>query len=305
MNITLSSINRKKSNFVWEENCIPCFDELIISWGASRPSQGTYLIQASLFIENWTPWFDYALWGASYQCTFHQKNSVVEVLQDLIHVLQDKKATGFKIRVQAKNGASLEEFRQLHASMINRTIHHLDSSVNPCHSLCLDVPGLSQIVLSKTLGMRICSPTSLTSAIRYLLKSDTACPLEFAKSVLDLQFDIYGNWALNTAQAGHLLGKTWSCFALRFHSFNQVIAQLKKGFPCVVSIKGPLINSAAPYASGHLVVVKGYDATNKHVLCMDPAFPTHEETDVKYPLQDFLAAWNRRLGLAYVFEKSC
>ena len=59
-----------------------------------------------------------------------------------------------------------------------------------------------------------------------------------------------------------------------------------------------------PYEEGHLIVVKGYDASKKRVLCMDPAYPTNAETNVEYPYEAFMDAWGRRRRLAYLFSKA-
>lgn len=108
---------------------------------------------------------------------------------------------------------------------------------------------------------------------------------------------------LNTAQASHKLGNPWNCFVARFTNFNQIVDQLRKGYPVVVSVKGPLKGSALPYESRHLLVVKGYDSKKQEVFCMDPAFSANELTHVTYALDDFLVAWGRRKGIAYVFDQ--
>ena len=142
------------------------------------------------------------------------------------------------------------------------------------------------MALSDERSKRLCSPTSTTAVIRFLSQSSLPSPLSFADSVVDTAFDIYGNWILNTAQASHLLKKPWTCCVVRLTSFDQVIRQLQKGYPVVVSVKGPLNGGATPYESGHLLVIKGYDSEKQEVFCMDPAFPTDELTLVSYDLND-------------------
>jgi hypothetical protein len=36
---------------------------------------------------------------------------------------------------------------------------------------------------------------------------------------------------------------------------------------------------------------------------MDPAFPADHQTHVRYPLPEFLEAWNRRGRVAYIFTQ--
>ena len=72
----------------------------------------------------------------------------------------------------------------------------------------------------------------------------------------------------------------------------------------MISVRGPLPGSALPYKSGHLLVVIGFDAEEKEVICMDPAFNTNAETRVRYKLYDLLQAWKRRKNVAYTFSSS-
>jgi hypothetical protein len=134
------------------------------------------------------------------------------------------------------------------------------------------------------------------------LNSQELQPLHFADRVFDSAFDIYGNWILNTAQAAHELGPLWNCFVTRLTYFGQILEQLHRGLPVIVSIQGELPGSVKPYDSGHLLVVRGYRAETNSVLCMDPAFPTDDSTHVEYALEDFVTAWQRRHGLAYIFS---
>jgi hypothetical protein len=90
----------------------------------------------------------------------------------------------------------------------------------------------------------------------------------------------------------------------RLLDFEALYQQLDRGVPVIVSVRGPLPGSASPYAKGHLLVVRGYDASSQKVLCMDPAFPADEKTLVSYELSDFIQAWDRRGNLAYILVPS-
>jgi hypothetical protein len=294
---------RKCGTFIWEEIGVKPFDELIVSWSAERPVKGSYLIQVSLLTLEWSPWLDYALWSSEEQHTFKKKlpKLSIQVYQDVVEVLGDK-ARGFRIRVIANENTSLENFRTLYISSIDRDHHSI--TFIPLEKIAVDlkVNGLSQMALLDERRQRLCSPTSTTAVINFLEDSLNLSPLEFANSVVDSAFDIYGNWILNTAQAAHILGKSWHCFVARMNSFNQIIDQLMKGYPVVASIKGDLKGGALPYEFGHLIVVTGYDSESRQVSCMDPAFSTNNSTCIKYALNEFLTAWRRRQGLAYIFQ---
>jgi len=288
--------------FIWEEQNLAPFDELLVSWDAARPKQGHYLISVSLFSSEWSPWFDYAFWGASDQYTFSSSSAPYKIFQDTIELIDGQKATAFRMRVVAMDGAHAKEVRALHACATDLKHQKVSLLVNESlASILLPVPGLSQAALAHERRMHLCSPTSLTAVINYLSPYTGLSAVSFAETVHDSAFDIYGNWVLNTAQASHVLGRPWHCYVGRFTSLKELHEQLSLGYPVVVSIRGPLTGSALPYSSGHLIVVKGYDALTKKVVCMDPAFPDDRSTHVCYDAEDFLEAWSRRGGVAYMF----
>lgn len=304
MRRVLRECEKDRLECIWEETKLDPFDDVVVSWEAERPKVGSYLIQLSLDIAGWSPWFDYALWSAHSQHTFMKSlpEAGIQVFQDTVEVLGGKKASGLKIRVMAQDGASLEKFRALSISAIDRSKHAVSAKHSDHDSIELDISGISQVALPDDRRMRLCSPTSTTAVIRFLSRSSDLMPLKFADSIFDSAFDIYGNWILNTAQASHELGGAWRCYVSRLNSINPILDQLHKGYPVVVSVRGPLKGSPLPYESGHLLVVKGYDAKSQQVCCMDPAFPTNELTHVAYDLNDFLTAWGRRFGMAYIFD---
>jgi hypothetical protein len=302
---SLSPQEKKTSVVTWEKKNTTPFDELIISWDAKRPPRGNYLIKTSLFINNkWSDWLIYAYWDDNNQYTIKDQPAAGSVKAGLAatSVLNGDKAYGFRVQINANEGANLHNFRTIHASSIDRSSHKVDGIIQEPHFIELKVPRLSQMSLGTDDKDRICSPTSLTAVMRYL-KGSLYNPLAIAPHVMDTAWNIYGNWIFNTAQAIHELGAPWHCFVARLKSFNDIIEQLKKGYPVVVSVQGPLPGSASGYESGHLMVIRGYNPHEKKVLCMDPAFPTDDETYVEYNLDDFLIAWQRRLGLAYMFYK--
>lgn len=302
----LNDADKQKEVFIWQVRDLKPFDELIISWNARRPHAGAYLLQASLYTSEWSPWIDYAYWGSRRQHTFKENNlsAFIKNTQDVLTV-SGITATGFKARVIAQENASLKTFRAMYASPIDRRNHAMDKTTSSRKTIKLDLQGISQFSSPSEYNPRICSPASMTSVLRYLQKQTVLTHIDFADQVWDSNFDIFGNWILNIAQASHILGENWRCAVAHFHSFDQIYDLLQDGLPVVVSVKGPLSGSALPYSSGHLLAVKGYDAEKRAVICMDPAFPENDLTHVEYPLEDFLNAWSRRSGITYVFVYKC
>lgn len=294
------------STYHWEVVANNDFDELLISWDAARPVKGNYKIYVSVKVDEWSPWLLYAQWGKEDQKGFlsEVKGSVVRVYQDAVEVLEGKKGKEFKIRVVGEEGTSLSDFAALHVSASDMSKFNPNHLLKEPSSVTVPVKGLSQMALQDSRNERLCSPTSTTAVVRYLKNNDSLNPIQFAEHVWDGQFDMFGNWVFNTAQASAELGSNWSCWVARLSGFNEILTSLKEGMPVVISIRGPLNGSAKPYSSGHLIVVKGYDHDKKEVLCMDPAFESDNKTDVRYSLDDLIQAWERRKCIAYLFKKS-
>lgn len=305
----LPSSAAQNHTYRWETPSLSPFDELLISWNAQRPSCGHYVILVSVYTSEWSPWLLYAVWGSRHQYSFHDQAHAgsLESFQDQVQLLKGQVATGFRLRIEARQGASLAHFHTLHACS-----SHL-ASFNKCSSyptsffssIQLSVPGLSQLALNHPRATSFCSPTSTTAVIRYLLAHDQLTPLPFTEKVYDAGFDIYGNWAFNVAQAFVELGPAWSCWTARLAGFDSLFSYLQQDLPIIASVKGQLTGSLMPYTNGHLLVVRGYEASTRRVLCMDPAFPSDEQTHQAYDLDEFMHVWSQRYYLAYLFGRKC
>lgn len=291
---------------VWIEENLSPFDELMLSWNASRPIDGAFLFYISVKIDDdWSPWLLYASWGSVQQSSFLNmvEASSIKVYQDALEVLDGKKARGFQIKITPEDGALISDIHGVHVY----TNGDKEKQLQP-HDACLPtihlpVPGLSQMTLDHIRHKDLCSPTSTTAVTRYLSNNSAIDPVDFAQNVWDSGFDIYGNWVFNVAEAAARLGNAWDCWVERLHGFDHIYNYLSLGTPVIVSVKGPLPGSALPYAKGHLMAVIGYDSLNQKIICMDPGFPTDNDTHVSYDLSDFVQAWSRRGYVAYVFKK--
>lgn len=291
----------------WQQTDLQPFDELILSWNGSRPIQGHYLFYIRAYTDSWSPWLLYATWGSSGQSSFlnEAKDHKLRVYQDALEVMEGHKATGFEIKIVTEQEACLQNIHHLHvytnSDRIKEPQAHSHTYVSPVH---LEVGGLSQMVLDHKRCQDLCSPTSVTAVSRYLSKNQTLNPVNLAQNAWDSGFDIFGNWAFNVAESANQLGSDWSVWVQRLTSFDQIYHNLHQKTPVIVSIRGPLKGGALAYAKGHLLAVIGYDPQDKKVICMDPAFPTDQQTHVRYNLSDFMEAWNRRGNIAYVFNKN-
>lgn len=288
----------------WKEENLPPFDELMISWNSYRPIEGKFLFYVSVKLKQWSPWLLYASWGSDGQSSFQStlEEAPVRVYQDVLAVLDGKKATAFQIKIVSE-GPSIDNIHGLHVYTNSDKADEWQGPNLVLNSIDLQVPGLSQMTLDHKRHGDLCSPASTTAVVRYLSSDYTIDPVNFALKAWDSGFDLFGNWVLNVAQGAVHLGKKWDAWVDRFNSFNDIYKFLELGTPVVVSVRGPLPGSAQPYAHGHLIAVTGYDACNQKVICMDPAFLTDDETRVSYAFADFVQAWSRRGNIAYVFRK--
>ncbi len=277
------------------------FDELILSWNGLRPSIGKWTFWVSLLQGQWSPWIRYAEWGHNTQKTYQHSiiGSRIESYQDAVYA-KDGLCTAFRIKVTCQNGTNLENLHSLYACISNLS----NFAISPPKDLppiqLSNFPKISQLILNHPRAKDFCSPASTSAVISYLSKTKI-CPIEFAKKVHDMEFDIYGNWILNTAQSYEELKEMFRIRTQRLGSFQTLHSYLLKGLPVIVSVRGPLPGSYLPLTFGHLLTVIGYK--DEKVLCMDPAFPEDAKTHVAYNLNDFLAAWARRQNIAYVFTQ--
>ncbi len=300
--------NIQNNSLIWAQKQTTPFEELLITWNASRPTRGHYSIYVSVKTGNWSPWLLYATWGNAFQkgTVSTLENLPVRVYQDAVETLEGALGNGFKVKIIAEKGADISGLKSIHVCSSKPNSMVVSSQcIDITKSYQLAVNGLSQMALIDERGNRLCSPTSTTAVIRFLKNEDTLDPIQFAENVWDASFDIFGNWVFNVAEAyNQIKDASISCWVERLTGFQNILERLQEGFPVVISVRGPLTGSAQSYKSGHLLAVIGFDSKTREVICMDPAFDKNSETQVRYNLEDLVTAWNRRKNVAYIFRKA-
>lgn len=271
-----------------QQNTLP-FNELILSWNGLRPHKGKWTFFVSLKDSHW---LKFAEWSAVGQKSFQDQNEFAKSHQDVVTAKEF--STEFRVKVE---GDELDRLHRLNVCISNTNETEITPPQDLAPVLLKNGPRQSQQVLVHPRHKDLCSPTSTTTALGYLGKRID--PVDFANRIHDQQFDIYGNWILNIAEAYHQ--SQIPCHVERLKDFTTLHTHLMKNKPVVVSVKGPLPGAPAPYASGHLICVIGY--RENRVVCIDSAYPDNESTFVSYDLSDFLTAWNRRRNLSYIFER--
>ncbi len=293
-------IRRVSDFYFWEEKEVGSFNELILSWNALRPSSGSYRFFISIYLEEWTPWLFYAEWGSQGQWSSSDVALDGQICLDQDILTSVSRATGFRIRVCVEGGAVFTDISALFVYLNSDTAceQEFDSE---SHGILLPLQGISQMQLLHERRSHLCSPTSTTAVIHYLLQKRELIPELFAQKVWDRGSDIFGHWVFNVAAAFESLGPSWRCWVERLQGFSDVYQRLVQGLPTIVSVKGPLQGGALPYLGGHLMVVIGFHAQKKQIICMDPAFALQEGTIVSYDFMSFMQAWRMRGFLSYIF----
>ena len=296
---------------IWvEENTKP-FTELIISWNALRPIQGSFVFKGSVkTINGWGPWYKFAEWKKDSQLTFFNSRATdVHVKSVRLEVQRNMLGHGFRVMVEAKDGADISNIHALFGCVSDLRQYKMNHGIAALPSVILkDVPRQSQMVLDHPRSKDLCCPTSMAMIVRYFnTKYDgvVSKPLhqeavDFADLAHDHGADVYGSWPLNIAQAYEAAKGRVFFRAERLNSFKDLHEYLNKKIPVSVSVRGLLRGGAKTYNSGHYMVVVGWNADKQTILCIDPAFGASKRTLRAYDARHFLAAWSRSRNLSYI-----
>ena len=301
--------NNNKTIALFAKENIPAFSQLMFSWNAIRPTVGYYsfLVSArNAHTKQWGVWHHMIDWGINIQRSYLGKS---DGFTRYVHVRLETEngqvADAFRIKIEACEGADLS---CMHSFAV--ALSHYPSFVAETYgehlavlpSVHIDgVPRIAQGALDHEHNHRICSPTSCTMLARYLSGRDID-PLNFARNAYDSGLDAYGSWPFNMAHAFERCNMQISFFVARLSSFVDVHRQLIRNIPVVVSVRGFLRGAPKPYNNGHLLVVVGWDAQKKDVICHDPAFNDDSNVIVRYSINSFIAAWERSRRLTYWAE---
>lgn len=301
------TIYRSNNVWIWQKEKIDSFNQLIFSWNAFRPDQGSFIFSVQVrdkATKKWYPWHRVAQWGKNIQRSFASTSTNSTQFNYVrLELPLDKFADAFRVRIIAKDGACLWQISTVNVNVINLAKFNSEifkRSISRLPSIIIDqVPRKSQATLNHPKPNALCSPTSTSMLLGFLLKKNIN-PLETAKGVHDKGLNVYGSWPFNVAHAFEQTKGKFNFHVQRLDSFKTLHSYLTQSLPVVVSITGPLSGAASGYRNGHLLVVIGFDRKRKKVICHDPAFINKSRIEVAYDLKSFLRAWERSRRLAYV-----
>ncbi|HJZ23978.1 MAG TPA: C39 family peptidase [Candidatus Babeliales bacterium] len=305
--VRVGNVN-KKSLLFCQENVKP-FTQLVFSWNAIRPEKGHFSFYVQVrdaHTKKWRTWHHMVDWGNNIQQSYVSKS---DGFSSYIHVrleIEDKKhADAFRIKVEPQKSASLSLIHSFSVALSDFTIFKAESHKNIDNSLqsvhVIGMPSIAQFALDHEDNSRICSPTSCAMLVDFLI-GHTTDPLDFAAKAFDSGLNVYGSWPCNMAHAFEVCGGKFNFFVRRMNAFADLHQQLVQGMPVIVSVRGTLPGALKPFPHGHLMVVVGWDSESRDVLCHDPACESDTEVFKRYPLIDFLRAWECSHRLSYVVE---
>lgn len=278
------------------------FKDLIGSWNAEvvDKSEIELMIQVRQG-EKWSRWFSYGKWWSTGNSGSikAQKDDIALMDVDLIKVLGNQNADGFKYRVSLKREDITIPSPKIRLISITLNLDKVEPQaykIDKDWEMELELPQRSQMIVPQ-IGNVICSPTSLSMVLEYHgFFEETE---RVAKGVFDYGAEIYGNWAYNVAYAG---SKEFTAYIARFTDLDQIKAMISQGKPLVVSIRTKtaeeLKGAPQAYPSGHLIAVRGFKVVDgvEYIIVNDPAALDNENVRREYLSEQFLNAWN---GVTY------
>lgn len=299
--------NSKRKEVVLTKADVTPFTQLMFSWNALRPSPGHFLFLCrtrNARTKEWGKWHCMGAWGHTMQRSFKSdSDALAEYHHVRLEVSPAILADAFSIKIVSEQGADLSLLKSFAVNVADFTLFapEMAEQVLVPSLLVKGVPCMSQFELDHPRNDGLCSPTSYSMVVSYLL-SRFIDPVHFAEKSFDEGLDKYGSWPFNVAHAYEVGNGRVSSAVVRLNSFLNLCNYLKKGIPVVVSVRGVLPGAPRAYHHGHLLVVVGFDSVTKEVICHDPAVATSQEAKKRYYLKNFLQAWERSHRLAYITE---
>ncbi len=302
--------HRLSKEVVFSLSKVDPFTQLIVSFNAERPTDGSFEFFLRVHARNkndneWEPWIKIATWSDSVQKSFFSKTSDMTFnyvrLEMNVTLFDEGYGDGFQVKVEKTKAASLDSVKGLFVCASNYKEFkperpYLASKGLPSVRV-KGVPKKSQKLIDHPRIGALCSPTTLSMVLEFLTR-EPIDPLETARNVYDEGLDVFGSWPFNMAYAFEKANGDFFFYVARLSSFAQLHRMLSS-MPVGLSVRGSIKGARKNYPSGHFLVVVGYDADKKQVICFDPAFDTLDKVEVAYDIAEFLPAWERSNRLIY------
>lgn len=290
------------------------FDSAIVSWNAITPA-GTWveLRLKALVGSKWTREYVMGIWSSDTGTVRRhsvngQSDADGEVETDTLNLKNRASAFQLKVILYTTNGAT----PKLSLAAVNTTRSGDSPALTSSHAAWgkdIAVPERSQMIYPDG-GEVWCSPTSTSMVLAYWSAKtgkailDQTVPNTAART-LDWIYDGNGNWPFNTAYAASMESGNVEAYVTRMLSLAQLESWIEKGIPVIVSIaykSGQLAGTPISASNGHLLVVRGFDASG-NVITNDPAADPriNQKTRIVYNRSQFEQRWLESSGgMAYL-----
>jgi len=331
-----SSIHKKfftdtntSEQLVFEKTKIAPFTHIILSWNALRPAAGyfTFEVQAHNTQTNqWTPLYKAIEWGHQKQLSFHNnavtKDRHSHYVNIRLEMLNGATADGFRVYCSAAKGADVSLVKMIAVNTLNTQLFAPEIIPKKKYKSIhiKNVPYASQFLIKHPKFSELCSPTATSLLVSFLTNTPQDA-VSFAHGAYDAGLQVYGSWPFNTAHAyEQAKGKYWF-YVQRLNSWSDLYKKLTQKIPVVVSVRGVLPGAPKAFPGGHLLLIVGYDAKTKRVLCHDSSalfkyynkdtnsmiytgstLLDEKEAIRSYDLNDFITAWEKSFRTAYIAE---
>lgn len=281
-----------------EEGCLETpvieteqFTEITPSWNSRTDKDSFIEFFIRLRAENyWTPYVSYGVWstdGNNIGVGNYYRDSVIRATDDRIFVNDNKLGSAVQIKVVLKG-------KNPRLKLIAfSTDSGEDETIEGNYLRILqNVPLISQLASGHKDARVICSPTSLTMALKYHGKEVNLD--QVTRGTLDSGNHAYGNWPQNVAFAGE---QGMRAYTKKCTSINPVKNLIAKGIPVVASVcmkeKEMLDGAISAFPGGHLMVVVGFENKDgiEYIVVNDPAANSNEEVRKYYKLDQWVNVW--------------
>lgn len=282
------------------------FTQLVLSFNAERPTDGNFDFFIRVHTKGrssneWQPWIKIATWSDSAQRSFFSRNSEASFNHVRLEMNHGLLGDGFQVRVEGTKKADLGGVKGIFVCASNTNEFKSETPYQASKGLAsVRVEGVtkkSQKLIDHPRMNALCSPTTLSMILEFLM-GETIDPLETARNVYDEGLDVFGSWPFNMSYAFEKTNGNYFFYVARLSSFAQ-LHQMLAQVPVGLSVRGNIKGARKNYPNGHLLVVVGYDANKKQVICFDPAFDSLDKVEVAYDIAEFLPAWERSNRLIY------
>jgi len=178
---------------------VPKFTEVSPSWNSQTNKDNSVELLIRLKVEeNWTGYISYGVWstdGNNKGIKENQSDELVKVTTDRIFINNNKFADAVQIKVIFRGNSP-----KLRLIAFTTDSGEDEKVIGNCYKIIDNVPMISQLASGHKDSHSICSPTSLTMALKYhgvLVELN-----EVTNGTFDTGSELYGNWPQNSAYAG-------------------------------------------------------------------------------------------------------